>query len=74
MNRRPCMQAQWAKEEPVGHDSAFLEEKVHWLGRQNAVSVHRTKDLIDATTEAWQAHKEGELELPKRDDLLVFGG
>ena len=48
---------------------AFLEEKVHWLGRQNAVSVHRTKDLIDATTEAWQAHKEGELELPQEGRL-----
>ena len=48
---------------------AFLEEKVHWLGRHNAVSVHRTKDLIDATTEEWQAYKEGELELPPQGRL-----
>ena len=43
---------------------AFLEAKVPWLGRQNAVSVHRTKDLIDATADEWQAYKDGELALP----------
>lgn len=43
---------------------AFLQRDVHWLGRHNAVSVHRTKDLIDATAEEWQAYQEGELELP----------
>lgn len=61
---------------PMGQGSAgwdtilaFLEEKVPWLGRQNAVSVHRTKDLIDATAEEWQAHKEGEIELPPEGRL-----
>ncbi len=61
---------------PMGQGSAgwdtilaFLEEKVHWLGRQNAVSVHRTKDLIDATAEEWLAHKEGEIELPPEGRL-----
>ena len=47
----------------------FLQRDVHWLGRQNAVSVHRTKDLIDATPESWQAHQDGELELPARGRL-----
>mgnify|MGYP007000252068 CR=1 len=39
----------------------FLQTEIHWLGRYNAVSVHRTKDLIDATPEMWAAHQEGEL-------------
>ena len=47
----------------------FLEENVLWLGRKNAVSVHRTKDLIDATVEEWQAYKEGEIELPPQGRL-----
>ena len=47
----------------------FLQRDVHWLGRYNAVSVHRTKDLIDATPETWQAHQDGELELEPRGRL-----
>jgi hypothetical protein len=47
----------------------FLQNEVHWLGRYNAVSVHRTKDLIDATPEMWAAHQEGELELEPRGRL-----
>ena len=42
----------------------FLQRDVHWLGRHNAVSVHRTKDLIDASADEWRAYQEGELELP----------
>ena len=47
----------------------FLQQDVHWLGRHNAVSVHRTKDLIDASPESWQAHQDGEIELPPRGRL-----
>jgi len=47
----------------------FLQRDVHWLGRHNAVSVHRTKDLIDASPESWQAHQDGEIELPPRGRL-----
>lgn len=48
---------------------AFLQRDVAWLGRQNAVSVHRTRDLVDATPEEWQAHQEGSLDLPARGRL-----
>ena len=47
----------------------FLQNEVHWLGRQNAVSVHRTRDLIDATPEMWEAHQSGELELEPQGRL-----
>lgn len=42
----------------------FLQNEVPWLGRHNAVSIHRTRDLIDATPETWQALLEGEVDLP----------
>ncbi len=48
---------------------AFLQRDVAWLGRNNAVSVHRTRDLVDATPEEWQAFVEGEVELPPRGRL-----
>jgi hypothetical protein len=47
----------------------FLQRNVAWLGRQNAVSVHRTRDLVDATPEEWQALQEGTLDLPQRGRL-----
>ena len=47
----------------------FLEQNVHWLGRNNAVSVHRTRDLIDASPELWQAHQDGEVALAARGRL-----
>lgn len=56
---------------PMGHGRAgwdavldFLQRDVHWLGRHNAVSVHRTRDLINATPEMWLEHQEGAQELP----------
>ncbi|RJU97167.1 MAG: hypothetical protein DWC10_05105 [Candidatus Poseidoniales archaeon] len=48
---------------------AFLTQRVHWLGRANAVSVHRTRDLVDASPEEWQALQEGSIELPPRGRL-----
>ena len=57
---------------PMGQEQAgwnailnFLQRDVHWLGRHNAVSVHRTMDLINATPETWLAHQEGADELPQ---------
>ena len=47
----------------------FLQRDVAWLGRNNAVSIHRTRDLVDATPEEWQAFLEGEVELPPRGRL-----
>ena len=35
-----------------------LSEHVQWLGRHNAVSVHRTRDLIDATPAQWNEYQE----------------
>ena len=37
---------------------AYLNEHVQWLGRHNAVSVHRTRDLIDATPAQWNEYQE----------------
>lgn len=48
---------------------AFLQRDVAWLGRNNAVSIHRTRDLVDATPEEWQGFLEGEVELPPRGRL-----
>lgn len=48
---------------------AFLQRDVPWLGRKNAVSIHRTRDLVDATPDEWQSAVEGELELPARGRL-----
>ena len=48
---------------------AFLQNEVHWLGRNNAVSVHRTRDLVDATPDEWEAHESGELTLPAQGRL-----
>ena len=36
----------------------YLSEHVQWLGRQNAVSVHRTRDLVDATPAQWNEYQE----------------
>ena len=47
----------------------FLANNVHWLGRENAVSVHRTRDLVDATPNEWQAFLNGETTLPARGRL-----
>ena len=47
----------------------FLQRDVAWLGRHNAVSVHRTRDLVDATPEEWQAFQDGELVLPPNGRL-----
>ena len=56
---------------PMGVDDAgwqtilqFLQNDVLWLGRHNAVSVHRTRDLVDASAEDWRAYLEGEVSLP----------
>ena len=56
---------------PMGVDDAgwqailhFLQNDVLWLGRHNAVSVHRTRDLVDASPEDWRAYLEGEISLP----------
>lgn len=56
---------------PMGVDDAgwqrilqFLQNDVLWLGRHNAVSVHRTRDLVDASAEEWRAYLEGEGSLP----------
>ena len=61
---------------PMGQEQAgwnailnFLQRDVHWLGRHNAVSVHRTMDLINATPETWLAHQEGADELPQSGRL-----
>lgn len=48
---------------------AFLQREVAWLGRYNAVSIHRTRDLVDATPEEWQALQQGELDLPPNGRL-----
>jgi hypothetical protein len=47
----------------------FLQRDVAWLGRNNAVSIHRTRDLVDASPEEWQAFLEGEMDLPPRGRL-----
>lgn len=35
-----------------------LNEHAQWMGRYNAVSVHRTRDLIDATPAEWNEYQE----------------
>lgn len=61
---------------PMGADDAgwqailaFLQHDVAWLGRHNAVSVHRTRDLVDATPEEWQDYQQGLVDLPPRGRL-----
>lgn len=41
-----------------------LAEHATWLGRSNAVSVHRTRALLDASPDAWAGHVEGDAPLP----------
>ena len=41
-----------------------LAEHATWLGRSNAVSVHRTRALLNASPDAWAAHVEGAAPLP----------
>ena len=48
---------------------AYLAEEVPWLGRHNAISVHRTRDLVDASPEEWRSYLHGELDLPPRGRL-----
>ena len=42
----------------------FLSAKATWLGRSNAVSVHRTRALLNATADDWEHHMSGAIELP----------
>lgn len=47
-----------------GETLAFLSVHATWLGRPNAVSVHRTKALLNATPDEWGLHMSGDLDLP----------
>ncbi len=37
----------------------YLKENVPWLARKDAVSVHRTRDLLGISTEQWQEYLDG---------------
>ena len=56
---------------PMGDISAgwnvileHLNEHAQWMGRYNAVSVHRTRDLIDATPAEWNDYQETGKQIP----------
>ena len=41
---------------------AHLVEHAPWLGKHHAVSVHRTRDLLNMTSEDWRAFQEEDVE------------
>lgn len=43
---------------------AFLSVHATWLGRSNAVSVHRTRALLNASPEEWEHHLSDSITLP----------
>lgn len=41
----------------------FLEREIPWLVRNDAVAVHRCREMLGVTPEVWRQHLEGEIEL-----------
>ena len=42
----------------------YLENNAEWLSRSNAVAHHRCRDMIGFTSEEWNRHLQGEVDLP----------
>jgi len=43
----------------------FLERDVPWLTRNDAVAVHRCREMLGVTPDVWRGHLEGEIELER---------
>ena len=41
----------------------YLEQEVPWLARNDAVAVHRCREMLGVTPEVWRSALEGEIEL-----------
>ena len=42
---------------------SYLENEVPWLARNDAVAVHRCREMLGITPNQWRAHLEGEIDL-----------
>ena len=42
---------------------SYLENEVPWLARNDAVAVHRCREMLGVTPNQWRAHLEGEIDL-----------
>ena len=42
---------------------SYLEREVPWLARNDAVAVHRCREMLGVTPSQWRMHLEGEIEL-----------
>ena len=42
---------------------SYLENEVPWLARNDAVAVHRCREMLGVTPSQWRMHLEGEIEL-----------
>lgn len=42
---------------------SYLESEVPWLSRNDAVAVHRCREMLGVTPNQWRMHREGEIEL-----------
>ena len=41
----------------------YLEQEVPWLARNDAVAVHRCREMLGITPDVWRSYLEGEVEL-----------
>lgn len=42
----------------------YLEQEVPWLTRNDAVAVHRCREMLGITPDVWRSYLEGEIEIP----------
>ena len=50
----------------------YLEDQIPWLSRNNAVSIHRCKEIIGVDSSVWKQHIDGEITLQPVGRLSRF--